>query len=99
MLDTGRFAPEFEIGRDQFESNLLHPRDGVPRGGDAQVWRAHVMIARHVMSEPSCWVLRRFGSRVGEQLELVSSVQLRDVYGLKKGTEIIVRMLGTWRTT
>jgi hypothetical protein len=99
ILDTGRFAPEFEINRDQFEKNLLHPRDGVPRGGDAQVWRAHVMIARRVMSEPPCWVLRRFGSRVEEQLELVSAVRLRHAYGLGNGTEVVVRMFGTWRTT
>lgn len=98
-LDTGLFVPEFEIDRDQFARNLIHPRAGVPRGGDAQVWRAKVIVAGVIVSPaPPCWVLRRFGSRVGEQLELVSGVRLRDAFRLKNGIAVLVRLYGFWRT-
>ena len=98
-LDDGQFAPEFEIGRDQFELNLLVPREGVPRGGDAQVWRANVIANGERKVNPPCWVLRRFGARVGEQLELVSGDRLRDAYALENGMHVEILMFGTWRTS
>src|SRR5215510_411114 len=76
-LDNGWFAPEFEILRDQFSNNLLGPRQGVPRGGDAQVWRA--VLSDDAGKAIRCWALRRFGSQVGEQLEFVAATRLRSL--------------------
>ena len=98
-LDAGLFTPEFEITRDQFAKNSIYPRAGVPRGGDAQVWRANIVVAGRVVEPATCWALRRFGSRVGEQLELVSGVRLRDAFSLENAMEVVVRLFGTWQTT
>lgn len=94
-LDQARFLPEFEILRDEFRNNKLGPRPGVPRGGDAQVWRAMLRPAdpRAIVK---CWALRRFGSQVGEQLEFVSDRRLRD-FGLDDGLRVEVALLGEWR--
>lgn len=94
-LDSGRFAPEFEILRAQFRNNLLSPRPGVPRGGDAQVWRARLSV-ESVGLAISCWALRRFGSAVGEQLEFVAERRLLND-GLQYGNRVQVSLLGRWR--
>ncbi len=93
-LDQGRFVPEFEILRNQFRNNKLGPRPGVPRGGDAQVWRAQLS---HAGGGPiiKCWALRRFGSQVGEQLEFVAERRLRD-FGLYDGLRVEMALLGEW---
>ena len=93
-LDTGRFGPEFEILRDEFGDNKLLPRSDAPRGGDAQVWRAR--LQSHEVQSVNCWVLRRFGSRVGEQLEFVSDQRLRD-HGFTDGQRVTVSLFGVWR--
>src|SRR6516164_917977 len=41
-LDRGRFAPTFEIRREDIGNNQLGPRPDLPRCGDAQVWRAEL---------------------------------------------------------
>lgn len=95
-LDSGLFQPSFEIPRDQLENNFLFPLPGVPRRGDAQVWR----VALHRDADPCaavvCWLFRRFGSNVGEQLELVSGERLKD-RGFPNCTEVTVHLLGRWR--
>ena len=93
-LDKGWFAPEFEIQREQFRNNMLGPRPGVPRGGDAQVWRA--LLAHDAGMAITCWALRRFGSQVGEQLEFVADTRLRDL-GLHDKLRVRVALLGEWR--
>jgi len=93
-LDRALFVPEFEILRDQFGNNKLGPRPGMPRCGDAQVWRAK--IVREVGEVGECWVLRRFGSHVGEQLELVADRRLRD-NGLHDGQRVTVTLYGHWK--
>jgi hypothetical protein len=93
-LDKGSFAPEFEILRDQFRNNMLVPRPGVPRGGDAQVWRA--ILLSDAGPNVRCWALRRLGSQVGEQLEFVADSRLRDL-GLGDGLRVRVVLFGAWR--
>jgi hypothetical protein len=92
-LDKGLFRPAFRIARDQFRNNRLGPRPGVPNGGDARVWRAQI----DAEGQPTihCWALRRFGSRVGEQLEFVSAERLRD-RGLQTGQNVIAKIFGDW---
>ncbi len=94
-LDKGRFVPEFEIRREQFRNNLLQSRPGVPRGGDAQVWRA-LLSQQNARMAIRCWALRRFGSQVGEQLEFVAGTRLRDL-GLHDNLRVRATLLGEWR--
>ena len=96
-LDTGRFRPTFEILRNELRNNQLGPRPGVPRGGDAQVWRARIDTLDGSLSLP-CWALRRFGSRVGEQLEFVAARRLRGL-GLEENQRIAVSLVGSWHDT
>lgn len=93
-LDSGLFAPAFEIFRDEFQNNrLLATRDNA-RCGDAQVWRA--VIDTQGRQVTHCWVLRRFGSRVGNQLEFVAGRRLRDE-GLSDDQPVSAVLFGNWR--
>jgi len=92
--DKGWFSPEFEILKDQFGNNQLGPRPGVPRGGDAQVWRALLLYGGG--SAIACWALRRFGPQVAEQLEFVADTRLRDL-GLQDGLRLRITLFGDWR--
>ena len=93
-LDSGLFAPSFEILRDQFGNNKLRASRGMARRGDAQVWRARIDAVQGPVL--GCWALRRFGSRVGNQLELVASRRLRDE-GLSDDQQVSVVLYGHWR--
>jgi len=68
-LDTRPIEPAFEICQQEFGNNQLTPVPHMPNRGSAQVWRATLVAQGR--SYP-CWVLRRYGSGVGEQLELLS---------------------------
>ena len=93
-LDRGLFRPAFQIARDLFRNNHLRPRPGVPNGGDAQVWRARIEVVGSELTL-DCWALRRFGSRVGEQLEFVAADKLRDL-GLENGQKVVAILFGSW---
>jgi hypothetical protein len=95
-LDTGLFQPEFEIMQGQIAGNTIGRERG-PRGGDAQVWRAFLFADGRPLDTPQCWVLRRFGSRVGQRLELVAASRLRDAPGIVDGLVVTVRMQGHWK--
>jgi hypothetical protein len=97
VLDTRQFAPAFEIERGQFKNNFLAPRPGVPRGGDAQVWRAKIVVD-DTGASIGCWALRRFGSRVGEQFEFVADRRLRDER-LLDGQRVRAILFGNWHDT
>lgn len=97
VLDTGWLVPAFEIPKDRMGNNKLRPRPGVPRGGDAQVWRA-ILSRDGASNGVFCWALRRFGSRVGEQLEFVAGNRLRD-FGFNDGIRVKAMLLGKWHVT
>ena len=90
-LDSGLFQPAFVIPQDRMTNNKLTPLPDMPQRGSAQVWRATLVVG-HLSAPYSAWVLRRFGSRVGPQLELVSDVHLRDTLSLKDGMEATVAL-------
>lgn len=94
-LDKALFVPAFEIPRDLFTNNRLSPRPGVPRGGDAQVWRAAIMVIETGL-RLRCWALRRFGSRLVDQLEFVAADRLRDS-GLQDNQRVSAILEGRWR--
>lgn len=92
-LDSGLFAPAFEILRDEFGNNKLRASRDNARRGDAQVWRAKIDTQGHEIAD--CWVLRRFGSRVGNQLEFVANRRLRDE-GLSDDQPVSAVLFGHW---
>lgn len=94
-LDSQMLSPEFEIPRNAIQNNKLKPKPDKPRGGDAQVWRASLIVPNRQVPF-DCWVLRRFGSRIREQLEIVSDIHLRTELGLVNGTAVVVHLYGTW---
>jgi hypothetical protein len=93
-LDSGLFVPAFEILCDQFGNNKLSPTPAMPRCGDAQVWRAKIVTEGGEVGK--CWVLRRFGSNVGEQLEFVAGTRLRDD-GLHDNQRVEAILYGRWK--
>ena len=61
----------------------------MPKKGSAQVWRATLTVEDR---DHNCWVLRRFGSGVGEQLELLSDDHLRTTCDLTNGQQVVVTL-------
>lgn len=95
VLDQGLFVPAFVIPGTALSNNKLRPRQLEPKRGDAQVWRAFISKYGHAVFV-KCWALRRFGSGVGEQLELVSDERLRD-HGFQDGDLVAVSLYGRWK--
>jgi hypothetical protein len=77
-------------------NNKLAPILGQPRRGVAQVWRAAVRRFQDGLSV-DCWMLRRIGSGVGQQLELVSGERIRD-RGYQDVELVEVSIYGRWDT-
>jgi len=96
-LDIAGFEPAFTIAQTLMRNNRLTPLPNMPNKGTAQVWRALLIIAD---SQTKCWVLRRFGSGLEDQIELVSDIRLRDTIGLTRDRQwpAIVTMFGNWRS-
>lgn len=98
VLDTAGFVPAFRIPQTGMLRNKLTPQPGAPDRGTGQVWRAELVVDNHRVS---CWVLRRVGSGLGNELELVSGEGIRVTYGLHEECEwpAEVRMFGSWMTS
>jgi hypothetical protein len=88
-LDQRPFPPTFEIAQHEFGNNQLRPEPSMPDKGSAQVWRAKLTSGE---ISYACWVLRRHGSGVGEQLELLSEVHLRTTLQLVCGQSVVVTL-------
>jgi hypothetical protein len=96
-LDVAGFEPDFTIAQTLMRNNQLTPVPTMPNRGAAQVWRALLIV---VNTQTKCWVLRRFGSGLGDQIELVSNIRLRDTLGLTRDRQwpATVTMFGEWRS-
>jgi hypothetical protein len=89
-LDSNCYRANFDIAQDQFGNNKLFPDQSAPRKGSAQVWRAVLGAnGRHI----PCWVLRRYGSGLINELELLSHEHLRSAYHLEDGQRVTVTLL------
>jgi CTP-dependent riboflavin kinase len=88
-LDKDCYPCTFQIAQPEFGNNRLTPTSGNPRRGSAQVWRALLSANGDNIN---CWVLRRYGSGLSDQLELVSEIHLRTKYGLRDGHAAIVAL-------
>jgi hypothetical protein len=97
-LDVAGFEPQFTIEQHLILENKLTATQAMPRRGEAQIWRALLIAPNH---EVGCWILRRFGSALKDQIELVSSIGLRNELGLASDREwpVVVRMFGRWRSS
>jgi hypothetical protein len=95
-LDTRLFVPEAELPWTDIGGNTLPPTPSRPDRGRAQVWRATIInVKREAMH--LCWVLRRIGSALRVELELVADENLRNAMLIEDGTKVEVRMEGTWK--
>ena len=88
-LDLRPFPSAFEIAQAEFRNNRLKPEPNMPHKGSAQVWRTILAWQAH---EQRCWVLRRYGSGVGEQLELLSDRHMRSAFQLVTGQTVTVTL-------
>jgi hypothetical protein len=75
-LDEGKFRPELAIPPWRIVGNTLQPTPDEPVRGSAQVWRAELEVAS-TGEVATCWMLRRLGSDIVSQIELVSDEHLR----------------------
>ena len=90
-LDDGCLPPVFLILQADFGNNMLRATPEMPRRGVGQLWRAVLQTDSHVIH---CWVLRRIGSGLCDQLELVSHEHIRSTYGLTDGQVVAVTLSG-----
>jgi len=88
-FDEGQFKPAFVIASEEIAGNTLKPKAGHPRKGDAQVWRADLLNSSNG-KKIRCWMLRRIGSGISSQIELVAEVNLRRELDLYDGTPVEV---------
>ena len=88
-LDSGLLPPAFVIPQRLIKNNGLRPTEKNPSKGTAQVWRARLYVVDKDL-RAECWVLRRIGSRIKKQLEIVSDRHIRNELGLVDGSEVEV---------
>jgi hypothetical protein len=95
LLDSRQFVPEAELNWAEIGGNTLPPLSNRPDRGNAQVWRATL---RNVTTgeQSLCWALRRIGSGLSVDLELVAASRLRYELGLLDGTPVEIDLEGSW---
>jgi hypothetical protein len=92
-LDEGRFAPAFVIPHDAIRGNTLPPKSNRPLRGTGQAWRARITVCGTGASH-ECWMFRRIGSTLRDQIELVSEQRIRSVLNLNQdGTPVTVEII------
>lgn len=96
VLDTAGFEPELVIPQAKMINNKLTPTVAFPTRGTAQVWRASIITEGRMIE---CWVLRRIGSGLADQIELVSEIKLRARLGVGREREWPARVImqGRWQ--
>jgi hypothetical protein len=73
-FDEGKFRPELAIPPWRIARNTLQPLPDQPMRGAAQVWRAELQVIS-TGRVAKCWMLRRLGSGIVSQIELVQWVR------------------------
>lgn len=91
-FDEGNFKPAFVIAQEEIIGNTMKPKDGQPLRGTAQVWQTE-LCNLSTGATVRCWMLRRVGSGISAQIELVSEYHLREHLGLSDGTSVKVTIL------
>lgn len=88
-LDKGKFRAALIIPQRKIAGNTIKPTQDQPTRGFAQVWRAEL----HVLATgqaTQCWMLRRIGSSIAQQIELVADQNLRKALNLGDGAKVKV---------
>jgi hypothetical protein len=80
-FDEGKFRPEFAIPPWRIAGNTLQPTPDQLMRGAAQVWRAELQVIS-TDRVAKCWMLRRLGSGIVSQIELVAREHLRSRFDL-----------------
>jgi len=88
-LDEGKFRAVLVIPQRKIIGNSLEPTPDQPTNGMAQVWRAELQVIATGQAT-TCWMLRRIGSSIESQIELVSEEHLRSGLNLCDGTAVKV---------
>jgi hypothetical protein len=88
-LDDGVIEPTVVLPWGMIENNRLRPKTGKPRRGTGQFWPA-IITVEATRDSAACWVFRRIHSSIKHQLELVSSLYLREHLALADGTVVFV---------
>jgi hypothetical protein len=88
-LDDGSFKPVLVIPARKIAGNTLKPDADHPTRGFAQVWRANLQVIA-TGEEAKCWMLRRIGSSIARQIELVAQEYLRRGLSLSDGMPVRV---------
>lgn len=83
LLDQGVLPACFEISQSKFSNNKLVSIPQMPNRGNAQVWRASLSYKERKID---CWVLRRYGSGLGQELEILSDRYMRKEYEIESET-------------
>lgn len=94
-LDSRMFLPEAELHHSEIANNTIRPQLGQPDRGNAQIWRA-LLTKLESCFQVQCWVLRRIGSNLSVDLELVSGSHLRNALSLSDNDRIAVEVEGVW---
>lgn len=88
-LDKGEFRAALVIPQRKIAGNTLMSTSDEPTKGFAQAWRAELRVIDTGQST-ACWMLRRIGSSIAPQIELVSDENLRRRLTLVDGTRVKV---------
>ncbi len=88
-FDKGKFKSEFAIPPWRITGNTLQPTPEEPLRGSAQLWLAELQVIS-TDQVASCWMLRRLGSMITSQIELVAQDHLRTRLNLCDGTAVKV---------
>ena len=97
-LDEGDFHPALVIPPWRIQGSTLQPTADEPVRGSAQLWRAELAVLS-IGESATCWMLRRLGSEIVSQIELVSHEHLRSRLNLPDGTVAKVTVWETEPTT
>jgi hypothetical protein len=94
-LDSHRFRPLAEIPANAIGGNTIQPTSAQPDRGNGQVWEARIENSEGKRS--LCWVFRRIGSMVDDNvIELISEKQLSVELGFAIGDPVRVEIYGKW---
>ncbi len=93
-LDDSSFRPKLAIPPWRIAGNTLQPTPDEPLRGSAQLWRAELEVVS-TSAVATCWLIRRLGSEMVSEIELVSDENLRRHLNLADGTVVKVTL---WET-
>ena len=92
-LDNGALKSAFVIEQKAIINNTIGPNCQVKGRGDAQVWRAKILVEKSKETY-NCWVLRRLDSGMTRHIELISDKHLRKALNLLDGDKVLVSLEG-----